>query len=416
MRVAAVGRQISSALGTRTFRALRIRNYRVYFAGQTISATGLWVQLVAEHWLVLRLGGSGTALGITTALQFTPLLFLGAYAGVLVDRHSEKRQLLIATQTAAGLLALVTAVITLLGVIDIWMIWIAAFMLGCINTIARPAQQAFTMELAGPTFVANAVALNDTVTSSARAIGPAIGGLLIAAFSVELCFLANAVSYAAAVIALAAISETDLYPEATVPRRRGQVREAAGYVWRTPPLRAILLVVLFVSTFFNFQVLLPLLAVTTFQQGAALYGLLTSALGAGWVIGSLIAASWSDPTVRRVSALSLTFGTSQFAVALAPNLPLALVAVLCTGVATGVFFSSAVGCLQINTGEGMRGRVMAFYTIAFLGTAAISGPLVGGVAQYYGPRIGFIPGAVACLLAGALVLLALRNQAAVRSH
>lgn len=402
-------RTVTDRLWNQTFRSLRRRNYRLYFVAQAISTSGTWVQLVAEGWLVVRLSGSGLVLGITTALQFTPLLLLSAYGGVLVDRW-DKRTLLTFTQGAAGVLALTVGLLTLAGLVQVWMVWVAAFLLGCVNALDNPGRQAFTMELASPADVTNAVALNNAVGTVARAIGPAIGGLLISTVGIVPCFLINAASYAAVIAALRTMDPAQLHTEAAAPRRRGQVLEGLRHVWSNPALRTVLLIMTLASTFgLNFQVLLPLLASRTFGQGAGLYGLLMSCLGIGALAGSLTVASWDAPTPRRVAALSLAFGVSNAMVALAPNLPLSILAIGAMGITSSMFLISCSGCLQLNAGEGMRGRVMALYSVAFLGTAPIGGPAVGWVAERLGPRSGFLVSALACVAAGGLVFLARRR-------
>lgn len=394
----------------RTFRSLHMRNYRLYFTAQVISTSGTWVQLVAENWLVVRLGGSGLMLGITTALQFIPLLLFSTYGGVLVDRWN-KRSLLIFTQSASGILALSIGLLALTGFVQIWMIWITAFLLGCVNALDTPGRQVFTMELVGAANVTNAVALNNAVSTSARAIGPAIGGLLIASAGIVPCFLINAVSYGVVVIALCMMDSSKLYTESQASRRRGQVREGLHYVWRNSTLRTVLLIMLFASTFgFNFQVLFPLLVSHTFHDGGALYGLLMSCLGVGSLIGSLVVASWNDPMVSRVAALSLVFGVTLAAVAFAPNLPSSFLAIGVMGIASSLFLASCSGCLQVNTVQSMRGRVMALYSVAFLGTAPIGGPIVGWLAQSLGPRAGFLLGALACITASSIIFLRQRGS------
>ena len=264
-----------------SLRALRTRNYRLFFMGQVISRSGWWIQMVAENWLVVDLGGSGLILGITGALQFTPLLLLSSYAGVLVDRR-DTRQLLIVTQCASGLLATIMGLLALTGIVQIWMVWLAGLMLGCINAFEIPAREAFTMELAGPDDVTNAVALNNVVRNASRAFGPALGGGLIAWLGIGACFLLNAASYTIVVVALCRLNPSALYREATAPHRRSQIREGWHYVWRHPTLRtAILIIAVATTCCTNFIVLLPLYISQTFQQDAAVYGLLMSCLGIG---------------------------------------------------------------------------------------------------------------------------------------
>jgi len=386
------------------FQSLRHRNFRIYFGAQLISTSGTWVQLLAENWLVVRLTHSGLALGVATALQFTPLLLFGAYGGVLVDRM-EKRSLLVATQSAAGLLALITGLLVATGLIRIWMVWLAALLLGVVNALDNPGRQAFTMEMVGPDDVTNAVGLINAVATSARAVGPVVGGLLIAAAGLTPAFLINAGSYLVVVAALLAVHTSELRAEVRPPRLPGQVREGLRYVWNTPALRVVLLILAVVATFgFNFQVLLPLLASQTYHQGAAAYGWLMSSMGVGAVMGSLLVASWNPPTVRRVGLLALVFAGGFVGVGLAPVLAAALPAAGLMGLTSSLFLASCASSLQLNAGEMMRGRVMALYSIAFLGTAPIGGPVIGYLAQALGPRAGFLLGAALSAVAGVLGL------------
>ncbi len=388
-----------------TFRALRTRNYRLFFVGQVVSRSGWWIQMVAENWLVVDLGGSGLLLGITSALQFAPLLLFSPYAGVLVDRQ-DTRRLLIVTQCASGLLALIVGLLALTGVVQIWMIWLAAFLLGCLAAFEIPAREAFTMELAGPADVTNAVALNHVVRNSARALGPALGGGLIAWLGIGVCFLLNAASYAIVVAALCRLNPSELYRERTAPPRRGQVREGWRYVWRHPTLRTALLITAVATTFCtNFIVLLPLYISHTFEQDAAVYGLLMSCLGIGMVAGSLMAASWTAPTLRRVAGLALCFGLAHAVVGVAPNLAFGFLTIGVMGGASSMCLTCCAAYFQRHAVERMRGRVMALFTLAYLGTMPIGGPLVGWLAQSLGIRAGFMIAALPCVAASGFVFL-----------
>ncbi len=394
-----------SQLRCQTFRALKTRNYRLFFIGQVISRSGMWIQMIAENWLVIQLGGSGLTLGVTTALQFAPLLLFSAYAGVLVDRWN-RRTVLIATQCASGLLAFAIGGLALVGSIQIWMIWLAAFLLGCLNALDIPAREAFTMELAGPANVANAMALNSVVRNAARAFGPALGGGLIAWIGIGACFLLNAVSYIVVVMALVRMDTTELHRETAAPHCRGQVREGWRYVWHHPTLRtALLLTALVTACCTNFNVMITLFASHTLQQGAAAYGLLMACFGIGAVVGSLIAASWTASTLQRVVGLSLSFGLAHAVVGAAPTLAFGFLTIGVLGIASSMYLTCCASYFQRHAGDRMRGRVMALYTIAYLGTAPIGGPLVGWLAQSLGVRAGFLAAALPCVVASALVLL-----------
>jgi MFS family permease len=392
-----------------TFRSLRNRNYRLYFVGQSLSSSGTWVQLVAENWLVIRLGGGGLALGITTALQFTPLLLFGPLAGVTVDRWNPRR-LLILTQSANGLLAASLASLALGHVVQIWMVWVAAFLVGCVNSLDNPGRQTLTKQMVGQESVANAVALNTAISNAARAVGPAIGGLLLAAFGVSACFLVNAASYALVVLALRAMHGDELSAAPPVGRRRGQLREGLAYVRERPALWTTLLVVGLVSTFgLNYQVVLPVLVSHTFHHGPAAYGIVMSVLGIGSVAGAIVAAGRGDPTLRRVGLLAVAFAIVSAGVAAAPTIVVAAAVVGFMGIVSGSFLSAATGSLQLNAADEFRGRVMSLYYVAFLGVSPFSGPLVGSVAQFLGPRAAFWLAAAACAASGAVPALVARR-------
>lgn len=391
---------VSRALGS-----LRVRNYRLYFLGQAISSAGTWVQLVAEQWVVIRLGGGPVALGITTALQFVPLVVWGAHAGAVVDR-ANKRLLLTLTQSANGLIALMLGVLSLGGGLQVWMIWTAALLVGTVNCLDNAGRQALTRQMVGTDMVTNAVSLNTAIGNTARAVGPAIGGLLVAGTGYTACFLINAVSYGAVVVSLRAMRVTELNSNTATPRRPGQVREGFRYVRGRPALWVPILILATVSTFgMNYQVVVPLLVSTGFGLGPGYYGLLMSALGIGSTVGALVAASWNYPTSRRVGSLAILFGVASLGIALAPVYGIAVPLLALLGVAHGLFLSACVGCLQLNSADDMVGRVMALYYMAFLGVSTFSGPLVGGVAQLFGVRAAFVLAAITCVLAGALPLL-----------
>lgn len=391
---------------SRSFIALRTRNYRLYFSVQCVSTLGTWVQAVAESWLVVRLTHSGLALGITTALQFSPLLLIGAYCGVLVDRLN-KRRLLLLTQSATGLLALAMGLLTLTGIVQVWMVWLASLLLGVITSLDNPARQAFTREMVGKREISNAIGLNSALSTVGRAVGPAVGGVIIAAANAGWCFLINGATFFIVVAMLTVVRTTELHPLTTVARTGRQVREGLRYAWRTPPLRAVLLILIIGSLFgANFEVLLPLLASQTFGQGPAIYGLLLGAMGFGAVIGTLIMAAAPAPTVRKVALYTITLGLSLAAVGAAPTLGTAIAAVLLMGVSFGAFTPSCGAALQVNTTDTMLGRIMALYTVALLGSATLGGPAIGGLAQLAGPRVGFLVSAASYLVATPIGLIA----------
>ena len=387
------------AIGRDTFRSLRGRNYRLYFFGQIVSVSGTWMQTVAQAWLVLRLTGSGVSLGITAALQFTPMLFAGSWGGVIADRV-DKRRLLVGTQVAAGLLALTLGFVTAFDAAAVWNVYLLAFLLGCVNVIDNPARQTFVLELVGRDDLQNAVGLNSVIMNSSRVVGPALGGIIIATVGLTACFFINAASYLAVIAALFAMNAATLHHQPTVARRRGQVRDGYRYVWSHPALRTQLLMMALIGTLaFNFHVILPLLATRTFDLGAGGFGGLTSALGVGAVAGGLAAASRRTLSERRLVVLAGLFGLALVAAAIAPTLALEVVALVLVGMAAFAYVATANTSLQLTAAPHMRGRVMALYAIAFLGSTPIGSPIVGWVAEHHGARGALLLGAAATLAA-----------------
>ncbi|MFN2490212.1 MAG: MFS transporter [Actinomycetota bacterium] len=388
----------------RTFRSLGIRNYRLYFMGQIVSFSGTWMQLVAQMWLVFRLTGSGVALGVTTALQFLPMLLVGAWGGVVADRF-DKRRLLMATQATAASLALVLAVLTATGIVRLWMIYVLALLLGCVTVVDNPTRQSFVIEMVGPDEISNAVGLNSAVFTSARVVGPAIAGVLIATFDIVPCFFVNAVSYLAVIAALWAMDPEELHTSPRAPRGKGQLREGLRYVWSTRELRIPLLLMAVVGTLaFNFRVLLPVMADETFGGGAGTYGVLSAVMGAGTVIGALVVASRRRPTRPMLVGSALAYGALIVIAGLMPTLAFELAVLVPMGAAGIGFVSTANSMLQLNSSDAMRGRVMALYAVVFLGSTPIGSPLIGWIAERFGVRAGFLVGGVATLIAAAIAL------------
>jgi MFS family permease len=380
-----------------TFRSMSVRNYRLYFAGQLISTTGTWMQSIAQAWLVLQITGSGVALGVTVALQFTPVLLVGAWGGLVADRV-DKRRLLVGTQAAAGVLALLLGAVTALGVVQLWMIFVLALGLGAVNAVDNPARRAFVVEMVGTEHVSNAVSLSSAMFMAARVIGPAIAGLVIAGLGVSWCFFANGVSYSAAVLAFMAMREKEFFAVEPVPKRKGQLREGLRYAWSTPALRLVLVLTAVIGTLaFNFQVVLPLLAKETFSGGAETLGVLYAFMSIGSVIGALVSAHEAQATRRFVLGAALAFGAALVVAAFAPTLGIELLVLVPVGAAGIAFTAMSNGVLQTECAPEMRGRVAALFTVAFLGSTPIGGPIIGWVSQQLGPRAGLWVGGVATL-------------------
>ena len=400
-----------SLTATGTFRSLRTRNYRLYFFGQLVSLNGTWVQTVAQGWLVLRLSDdSGVALGLVTALHFLPLLVAGPWGGMLADR-SDKRSLLMATQSAMAAVAVALAVVTLAGVVELWMLYLAAFLTGAATAVDNPTRQAFVVEMVGREDVPNAVALNSALFNAARVLGPALAALVIRLADVGPCFAINSVSFLAVLVAVWRMHPDELWREPPVASGARQVRAGLAYAWRTPVLRSTLLLVAVVGTLgYNATVILPLLAKVTFGGDAGTYALLTSSMGLGSVLGALATASRARPSRRLLAGACLAFGATTTAASLAPNLAAAVALLGLSGAAGIAFLATANSTLQLASDAAMRGRVMALYLLVFLGTTPIGGPLVGLVAEHLGPRAALALGGMACVLAGLGALTAARRN------
>jgi MFS family permease len=384
-----------------TFQALKVRNYRLFFVGQVISASGTWMHAVALGLLVLsdQLHGNGFNVGLVTALQFLPMLLLGSWGGLIVDRM-DKRRILYVTQTAAGVLALALGLLVALGSITMWEVYLISTLFGVVNLFDNPARQTFVSEMVGRDLMPNAISLNSVVMNSARVIGPAIGGILIFTVGLAACFLVNAASYAAVLIALLMMRPAELHQRPVVERAKGQVRQGLRYVWSTRELRDPLLAMAVVGIFaFNFTTTLPLLATRTFHGGAGTYSTLMAAMGVGAVIGGLLVAHRSRPSTALLSLIGLAFGFMLLVVAVAPTEVIALVALVFMGLCSISFIATANATIQLKADPAMRGRVMALYAIAFLGSTPIGAPLMGWVADVTNPRVAILVGGVATLAA-----------------
>ena len=396
----------------RTFRSLEVRNYRLFFFGQLISVSGTWMQQIAQDWLVLRLTNRALPVGITTALQFAPVLLFGIWGGLVADR-ADKRRLLLATQSAMASLALALGVLTATGAVRLWMVYLLALLLGCATAFDMPARQSFVTEMVGREHVANAVGLNSAVFNSARVIGPAAAGVLIAATGIAPAFLLNAASYVAVIIALALMDPAQLDRRPPVERSRGQVRDGLRYVRATPLLSWTILLMLVVGTFgLNYRVVLPLMARFTFHGSAGVYGMLASVQALGAVAGALLTASRARPTRTLLLGAVVAFGLLSLASAAAPNVLVEALVLVPVGFATVTVMATANSTLQLGSAPEMRGRVMALYGLVFLGSTPFGSALVGWLAEGYGPRSALILAGVSSLLAAAGAGLAARRRRA----
>jgi len=393
----------------RTFRSLQVRNYRLFFAGQLVSVSGTWMQQVAQTWLVLTLTGSGLDLGVTVALQFLPMLLFGMWGGLVADRFDKRRTLIIA-QAVAAVLAVTLWALVVSDVVQLWMVYVLAFLLGLVQVVDMPTRQSFVTEMVGPDEVPNAVGLNSAMFNAGRLVGPAAAGVVISTAGVAPAFLVNAASYLVVIGALWAMRPAELYRDSRSERRAagrqpGQIREGLRHVWHTPQLRSPLLLVAVVGTFgFNFNVVLPVLARYTLHGGASLYGWLTGVMALGSLVGALYAASRARPTRRLLVGSAVAFAVLTLLAATAPT-PLTMALVLVpVGLSVMLFLATANATLQLNSSPAMRGRVMAIYGLVFLGSTPVGGPLLGFVSQHWGARAGLAVGGGASLAAVAVAV------------
>jgi MFS family permease len=362
------------------------------------------MQRVAQDWLVLQLThDSGTALGITTGLQFLPLLLFSLWGGVIADRYN-KRHILMLTQAAMGALALILGVLAATGTVRIWHVYLLAFALGMVTVVDNPTRQAFAVEMVGRDAMANAIALNSAVFNLARIAGPAVAGLVIGAVGTPAAFLVNAASYGAVLIGLKLMRPEELHLAAAVPRARGQLREALSYVKARPSLWMPMVLLFFVSTFgMNFQVTTALMSRTVFHTGASAFGLASTAFALGALGGALLAARRSRPTLSLLLATSFAFSVLEVTAGIMPSYLEFLVALVPTGLFLLMFSTAANSGTQLNTAPDMRGRVMGLYMLVFLGGTPIGSPLAGWVAQAYGARMSLIAGGLIALVATVVI-------------
>ncbi len=379
-----------SAALRRSFNSLEVPNYRRYFAGQLISLSGTWMQTVAAIWLVLSLTDSGIAVGLTTALQFLPMLLIGAWGGLLADRFS-KRRLLIVTQGLMAIPAVGLFAVTATGAAAPWMVYLAVFAMGSVNAVDNPTRQSFVIEMVGPDRVVNAVSLNSVIVQSARIVGPALAGLLIAGFGVVPCFALNALTFIAMIAALWGMDPRGLHSAPVASREPGAIRAGLRYVARTPELMVPLALMALVGTLgFNFQVVLPMLARFSFDGGAGAYAVLVSAMGVGSIAGALVNGAHGRTGPRLIAGGALAFGVSALLSAAMPSLALEIPMLALLGAAAVTFAATINSTLQLAVAPEMRGRVMALYSVVFLGSTPIGGPLTGWLSEAYDPRIALL--------------------------
>ncbi|MGN6216317.1 MAG: MFS transporter [Solirubrobacterales bacterium] len=382
-----------------SFNSLEVPNYRRYFTGQLISLSGTWMQTVAALWVVLSLTGSGVAVGLTTALQFLPMLLIGAWGGLLADRFP-KRRLLMTTQALMAIPAVGLFAVTATGVVASWMVFLAVFAMGAVNAIDNPTRQSFVIEMVGPDRVVNAVSLNSVIVQAARIVGPALAGILIATVGVVPCFALNALTFAAMILALWRMDPARLHAPPPAKAEPGAIRAGLRYVLRTPELLVPLALMALVGTLgFNFQVVLPLLAKFSFDAGAATYATLVAAMAVGSIVGALVNGHHGRTGPRLIAGGALAFGVAALLSAAMPSLAFEVPTLMLLGAASVTFAATINSTLQLAVSPEMRGRVMALYSVVFLGSTPIGGPLAGWLAQAYDPRVALLLAGVSGLSA-----------------
>jgi MFS family permease len=404
-----------------TFAALRVHNYRIFAGGSLVSNVGTWMQRVAQDWLVLALTGSAGALGITTGLQFLPLLLFSPIAGVIADRYP-KRQVLAVTQLVLAATAGVLGLLAVTGWVTVWHVYILAFAFGAAAAFDTPARQAFVNEMVRPDQLANAVGLNSASFNLGRVIGPAVAGLLIAwmgsgVTATGWVILLNAASYLAVIVSLARMADDELTPPTPVPRARGQLRDGLRYVQSRPDIMLVMAVVFCAGTFgLNFQMTTALMATEVYGKGAGEYGILGSVLAIGSLAGSLLAARRAQTRQRLVIGAAIAFGAAEMVAGTMPTyLTFALLLPLC-GFTALTMITAANAFVQMSVAPQMRGRVTALYMAIFMGGTPVGAPVLGWVAEHFGARWTLVGGGALTIVGTLIATAAFAHHQQVELH
>jgi MFS family permease len=400
------------------FRSLSGYNYRVWAGGALVSNVGTWMQRTAQDWIVLTqlTHHDAAAVGIVMALQFGPQLLLLPISGLVADRINQ-RHLLMATQAAMGVLGLALGILTVTHTVQLWHVYVFAFLLGCAAAFDAPARQTFVSQLVGGKKLSNAVALNSASFSLARMVGPAVAGLLTAAVGAGWVFLINAISFAAVLISLKLLHVSELQAEPRAARKRGNLVEGFRYVWSRSDIMVVLVIVFLIGTFgMNFPIFISTMSTVVFHQGAAAFGLLSSVMAVGSVVGALLSARRDKPRLRYLFVASAVFAVGCAFAAFAPGYWFFGIALAVTGLAAQTLMTTANGSVQLSTPPALRGRVMAIYMAIFMGATPIGAPIIGWVSNEYGPRWGLGVGAMAGVAATLVALVWLFHYRRLRLH
>lgn len=398
------------------FAALQLPNYRIFLGGSFISNIGTWMQRVAQDWLVLELsGGSGLAVGITTALQFLPMLLLSPYGGLLADRF-DKRTILRITQAWMALAAAVLGLLAITGTAVTWHVYLIAFLFGLGTAFDNPSRQAFVNEVVGPKHLANAIGLNSATFHASRIVGPALAGLVIAGFGSGWAILSNAVTYAAFIAALALINPALLQVTQRPPRAKRQIREGFSYVLGNPEILLVMCVAFFVGTFgMNFQMTSALMAQQEFHKGAQEYGILGTIMAVGSLTGALLAARRrTAPRGRFIVKMAILFGLILIVSGLMPSYLTYALSLPVTGLIALLTLTASNAAVQLNVDPQLRGRVMALYAMVMMGGTPIGAPILGWLGELFGPRWTLLAGGGLTVLGVALSALILARRQQIR--
>jgi MFS family permease len=401
-----------------TFRSLRNFNYRVWASGAIVSNIGTWMQRTAQDWLVLTelTRHNATSVGIVMSLQFGPQMLLLPLTGYAAD-HFDRRKLLFATQAAMGTCALGLGILTVTGLVQLWQVYVFAGLLGCVTAFDSPARQTFVSDLVGEDDLSNAVGLNSTSFNAARMIGPAVAGLLIASVGTGWVFLINGLSFVAVLGSLRMLRLNELHLKPRAVRSRGSFVEGFKYVWKRPDLKAALLMLFLIGTFgLNFPIFISTMSVTAFHAGASEYGVLSSTMAIGSVTGALLAARRAKPRMALLLGAASVFGVGCTVASLMPTSVLFGIALVVIGVSTQTFTTSTNSLVQLTTDPVMRGRVIAILLAIALGGTPLGAPVVGWVADRFGPRWALGVGAASGFAAAVVGLLYLVKYRQLRVY
>ncbi|SDH00788.1 Predicted arabinose efflux permease, MFS family [Lentzea fradiae] len=381
------------------FGSLRIYNYRLYASGQIISLVGVWMQRVAQDWLVLDLSnGSPTALGFAAALQFLPVLLLSMWGGVLADRM-DKRKLLLWLESALGVCALALGLLDVLGVVELWHVYLLCLLLGAFSAVETPVRQSFVVEMVGRDQLTNAVAINSMMFNSARIVGPAIAGVTIVAIGTGWVFLANAISFVGVVGGIWLMRTSQLLRSEPVPREKGQLLSALRYVKNRPDLMTVMVLVFFISTLgMNFYMTLAIMARNVFGGDADAYGLLSTLIAVGTLAGAAVAAKRKTPKLSVFIGSGLVFGVLEVVSGVMPTMLLTGLMMIPVGVAMMTFTTTANATVQLAVEPEMRGRVMGIYMLVFLGGNPVGGPVMGWLGEINGRAPIVVGGALSVVV------------------